>query len=129
MSKSALLREIATELPKILVANGFHTNLGAVVQYGITIPSWREVDELQWLDASDDYQGISKSLATVIVSAVGYGDRLSLLEKGIQIEEDLRKAFSCCCLGRGRVSITKEVKETGDDCAINVVAEVVLPWT
>jgi hypothetical protein len=127
VSKSALLREIAVKLTEILVSNGYQTNLGEKVQYGITVPSWRNVDEIQWIDGEEAYQERLKSLATVTISAVGYGDRSELLEKGIRFEEDLKQCFAQCCLARGRINVSKAVEESGDNSAINVVFEVVLP--
>ena len=127
MNKREILGKLHDALNAITQANGYQTDLGSYVQYGVTIPTWRGQYEIQWIDLEDQYQARTERLLMVQINSIGYGDRATLRELSLSMQQDLEKAIRSFCLGLGRVSYRKEVIESSEDSAVNLVAEVEVP--
>lgn len=121
MNKAEILKRVDQELKLIQIANGFLTELGLNVQYGISGEGWEGSPGIQWVDGEDNYVKRDQSDLLITVSAVDYGDRSQLLEKGINIECDLKKVFKSCGLAQAKISIMKSV-EVAKLAAIQVTA-------
>jgi len=127
VNKPQILAKLHDALTAITQANGYQTDLGAYVQYGITIPTWRGQYEIQWIDLEDSYQLRNERSLKAQVNSIGYGDRSTLRELSLSMQRDLEQAFGSFCLGIAKVSYTKEVVESSEDSAVNLIAELEIP--
>lgn len=128
MQKSDLIYHLHETLPKITTENGYQTQLGAKVLYGIDVRSWQGEFELQWID---EITRPSEKLASgeaveIVISAIGYCDRSDALGVSTEIEEDLRKALrSVSCLAGGQITVEKTFEQGSEFGAVEVLFRII----